>query len=285
MPPCAFIRFTVSIKSSPGSILEVKNKPTISPSKVKISSPTIICSPNLARNSTAFEISLWSVTAMQYFCESKSRYCTSPMPPSYDIMEWVWRSIRYMISRYKYALENRLQPIARGMSRVNPNFLTLIGIIPQVAFFILMQNHLYGWALLALACSIIDMLDGLVARAHNKVSAFGGFLDSIIDRLGDFFIIAGLYVGGLASLLLSAILLLAAFLTSYTRSRGNLPAIGLIERTERVAFIFLAVIIKAVFPTASISGFNLSEVLILILAVLSVFTVCQRVWYAYKHLA
>ena len=182
-------------------------------------------------------------------------------------------------------MENRLQPIARGMSRVNPNFLTLIGIIPQVAFFILMQNHLYGWALLALACSIIDMLDGLVARAHNKVSAFGGFLDSIIDRLGDFFIIAGLYVGGLASLILSAILLLAAFLTSYTRSRGNLPAIGLIERTERVAFIFLAVIIKAVFPTASISGFNLSEVLILILAVLSVFTVCQRVWYAYKHLA
>lgn len=135
------------------------------------------------------------------------------------------------------------------------------------------------------------MLDGIVARANNKVTAFGGFLDSTMDRVGDFLIIAGLYAGGLISLPITALLLLVSFLISYTRSRAELASKqnitfnhGIIERPERIAYILIVVILNALFPTIGIGTYTLAEILISILLLLSIITLLQRVYHAYKKL-
>ena len=196
-----------------------------------------------------------------------------------------------MLSKYKSSFDSFTQSLARRLFWVNPNALTLIGIIPQVLFFILMQSGALLWAAAALAATSLDMLDGTIARANNRVTKFGGFLDSTIDRVSDFIIIAGFYSASIISLNLATILILVSFLISYVRSRAELASngtikfdVGFIERPERILFLFLTLILHVLFPNTQILGFALSEFLILILTVLSVFTLFQRILHAYKNL-
>jgi len=196
-----------------------------------------------------------------------------------------------MLSRYKNYFEETLQPVAKSLRFLNPNFLTLIGIIPQALFFYLMRGHNYGWAMVALAFSFIDMLDGMIARLNHQVSAFGGLLDSVFDRIADFLIIWAFYVAGLINLELALVLVVSSFLVSYIRSRGSLASggqlkfeAGWIERPERIIFLFFVIILQIAFPTAHIGSRSLTSSLIYVLTVLTIFTFFQRLWYAYKKL-
>jgi archaetidylinositol phosphate synthase len=196
-----------------------------------------------------------------------------------------------MLSKYKPFIEARLAGLAQSLKWVNPNALTVLGIIPPVLFFIFLQSQSFIWAAIALLLSGIDMLDGLVARAAGKVSAFGGFLDSSVDRVSDFLIIAAFYAAGLVRLEITAILLLVTFLISYVRSRAELASMGklrfdqgLVERPERILFLFAVVALKMIFPKADAFGMSLSEFLVSILLVLSVYTLIERVFYAYRRL-
>lgn len=196
-----------------------------------------------------------------------------------------------MLSNYKSRIEEQLLGLGRNLAWINPNVLTVLGIIPPILFFIFLQSHNYVWAAIALLFSTIDMLDGLVARASGKVSAFGGFLDSTLDRISDFLIITAFYAAGIVRLELAAMLLLITFLISYARSRAELASDGkirfdqgLIERPERIIFLFAVVVAQALFPNSIVYGLGLAEFLILILTILSLSTLVQRVFYAYRRL-
>lgn len=196
-----------------------------------------------------------------------------------------------MISKYKSLAEKNLQTIAKKLSWLDPNIITIIGIIPPILFLIFMNNHMWGWAIVMLILTPLDMLDGILARANNKVTAFGGFLDSTVDRIGDFLIIAGIYAGGLSSVPITGALLLITFLISYTRSRAELASTsnqifnqGIIERPERILYILVIIVSLILFPSTMIIGHPLSTVLIMVLILLSVITVIQRVYSAYKRL-
>ncbi len=145
-----------------------------------------------------------------------------------------------------------------------------------------MLNREYVWGLVMLCLSPLDLLDGLVARANNKATAFGAVLDSTADRISDFFMFAGLFAAKLVTPGLFMTLLVSSYLISYIRSRAELAAAGkikfdqgLIERTERIILIFLAVAFHA---------FSLSHYLLLALAILSVITIGQRLYAAHKKL-
>ena len=79
-----------------------------------------------------------------------------------------------------------------------------------------------------------DQLDGIVARIQGPTK-FGAFLDSTLDRIGDFLIFAGLILAGYTTIEIGFLVLIGAFLTSYTRAKiealgvDNLYGIGLIE--------------------------------------------------------
>jgi len=133
-----------------------------------------------------------------------------------------------------------------------------------------------GWLLLVVAP--IDALDGALARALGKESRFGAFLDSTFDRLADAALILGLTVHYLRQEIYVAVALLlislvAAMMVSYTRARAEalgFPCkVGLLSRLERIGLIGI------------LSAVGLPLVMIWALAVLSVFTVIQRILYVY----
>lgn len=196
-----------------------------------------------------------------------------------------------MLSIFKPVAEKTLQPVAKVLRGINPNALSALGLIFPVLFFVLLMNEMYWWALVVFVFNAADMLDGMVARATGRVTAFGGFLDSTIDRFADFTVIAAFAFAGLAEWSLIAPLIMLTYLISYMRSRIELAAdnkikadVGIIERTERLLVIFLSLLLYTIFPTAQLWGQNIIEIACWVLIALSVVTVWQRSAFAYKKL-
>lgn len=174
---------------------------------------------------------------------------------------------------------------------MNPNLLTFLGLLPSLLFFVFVIFHLYLLAIIAFIGNIFDLLDGMVARKYHKVTAFGGFLDSTLDRVSDFFIISAFAFGGLVRWEIAVVLLFVSFLISYMRSRGELAApqrvkfdMGIVERSERLVIIFFSLVFFLVFPKVTISSFTVPEAFFIILILLSLLTVFQRGIHAYKNL-
>ena len=195
-----------------------------------------------------------------------------------------------MLSYKKPLIDKFFEPLITPFKHVNPNALTLLGSIPSILFFVFIVNHWYLAAVLAFLGTAFDMFDGMIARKYNKVTAFGGLLDSTFDRVSDFLMISAFAFGGIVHWKIAAPLLLVSFLISYVRTRSEAAshevsfAVGIIERTERLIFVILGLIIYLFFPNIAIEGFNLAELVFLILLVLSVYTVYQRIAFAYKKL-
>jgi phosphatidylglycerophosphate synthase len=195
-----------------------------------------------------------------------------------------------MLSSKKSTIEAYLHPVVNKLSHVNPNTLTLLGSIPSLLFFVFLVYHLYLLALIAFIGNGFDLIDGMVARKYHKVTAFGGFLDSTIDRVADFLLITAFAFSGIVRWEIVAPLLLFAYLTSYIRSRGELAkptvsfAMGLIERSERLVLIFIALVLYIIFPTAQFAVLNIAEITFAFILLLSIYTVIQRVTHAYKNL-
>lgn len=174
-----------------------------------------------------------------------------------------------------------LRPIADAVARlgIHPNTVTVLGMLLQISVgvvFGLGYVTLGGWLLLVVAP--VDALDGLVARVLGKQSRFGAFLDSTLDRISDAALIVGLtvhYVYRAAYLEVALLLtsLVAAMMVSYVRARaealGFTCKVGLLTRLERIVLIGV------------LSAVGLHGVMIWALAVLSVFTVIQRILHVY----
>ncbi len=172
-----------------------------------------------------------------------------------------------------HVFDRPLESIARKIP-FNPNALTITGfVVNAIASFVLISNLPLG-GLLVLGGGLFDVLDGVVARVNGKSSRFGAFLDSVLDRYSDAFILLGIAwnlinAGNYAGLVPCLAALVGAFLISYSRARaeglGEICSYGLMERPERLLLISFG----------AISGF-ISEIL-WILALLTHFTVIQRV--------
>ena len=166
---------------------------------------------------------------------------------------------------------------------LSPNTLTLLGFAVSVAAgaaFTLGKPFAGG--LLILFSGIFDVLDGGLARAKDRITPFGGVLDSVCDRYSDGIVFLGIIAGAVnGRLVLSPILqievwlwagyaLIGSFLVSYTRARAESAgcrkrSVGVAERTERMIILALG----------GLSGF-LGWALVLI-AVFSHITIIQRV--------
>src|SRR5437899_7721774 len=83
--------------------------------------------------------------------------------------------------------------LARG--HINPNLLTFIGVAINVGSGLLFGFGKFFWAgIVLIVANLFDMLDGQVARLSGRVTSFGGFLDSSLDRLSDMVVFVGLMV-------------------------------------------------------------------------------------------
>jgi CDP-diacylglycerol--glycerol-3-phosphate 3-phosphatidyltransferase len=138
-------------------------------------------------------------------------------------------------------------------TRVSPNALTAAGMLlcTAAAFVIPFENRnefLYYWlaAGLFIVGSILDVLDGALARQSNKATPFGAFLDSLSDRVSEGFVLAAIALvfsraGDQVGVVFCVAAVAGSFLVSYARAKAELIGlkgdVGIGSRAERVIVI------------------------------------------------
>lgn len=170
-------------------------------------------------------------------------------------------------------------------TNLNPTYFTLLGLFVNV---LAASAFVYGRWLLAgiliLSAGLFDMLDGAVARAFDRVTPFGGFLDSVIDRYSDLVLLIGLiiyYAGNdqMDLLVLTAVVSIGTILIPYARARAEvfIPHcdVGIMERAERIILLAAGGIFQDLL--------NLMPVVLWILAVFTHLTVFHRIYYTWKE--
>ena len=137
---------------------------------------------------------------------------------------------------------------ALGRAGISPDLLTALGICVAIA--VPVAAYFLGWVaalLLMIAASVLDLLDGAVARATGRTSRRGAFIDSVGDRVSDGAFIIALYVLGLPGVP-ALTLILTSFLISYMRAKGEslslrMEGVGIMERGDRIIFVAALMII------------------------------------------
>ena len=123
-------------------------------------------------------------------------------------------------------------------------------LLSVVAAFLLSQGLFGAGGAIAVSASILDLVDGMVARKSGKTSAFGKILDSSVDRVSEFFIFIGLiyfYRDVPLFFWVGSIALLGSFMNSYISSieREVLdePTRSFMRRPERVTYLLSALLL------------------------------------------
>ncbi len=150
--------------------------------------------------------------------------------------------------------------IVRGLAlaRINPNLLTFIGLVVNIVAAVLLAAGQFRTAgFVIIAAAIFDMVDGRVARTTNRVTPFGGFFDSVVDRYSDLALLMGLLVyyasvNRFFYVVLTAIVMTASVMVSYTRARAEnaIPRckVGFMERPERIVLFIIGALFNRMAP-------------------------------------
>jgi CDP-diacylglycerol--glycerol-3-phosphate 3-phosphatidyltransferase len=183
--------------------------------------------------------------------------------------------------------------VGLARTRVTPNALTTAGVSLCLAasvlvFFEYKNTWLFYWAgaVTFVVGSILDILDGALARAGGKTTPFGAFIDSTTDRIGE-----GAMLGAIAlvfhrhdhpvALALTFAAVSGSFLVSYTRARaealGLRGDVGIGSRAERVVVITGGLVLAPISIWLLVGAISL-------LTATSWFTVIQRILYVRKQL-
>ena len=189
-----------------------------------------------------------------------------------------------LANRFKDKFAFLLAPLGETVAKtgISPNQLTILGMALSIlAGVIIGLGHPRWGAVVVIIGGLCDALDGTIARSTQRVTRFGAFLDSTLDRYSDL----ALYLGVMAlaygqrnfSLFLwTALALTGAIMVSYTRARAECIIescqVGIMERPERVIILLAGLV------------FNWLEGAMVVTAILANFTALQRIYHTYKQL-
>ncbi len=187
-----------------------------------------------------------------------------------------------MLQSLRPLLTRILNPIAKYLN-INPNIVTVIS--PFVALIAAYgyANHMLLLGTVAILFSgFLDVVDGAVARFHNRSSKFGAFLDSTMDRFADAIIYIGIIFGGYCDWFVGVLAIHSAICVSYVRARAESQGvdcnIGIAERAIRMIILMVG----------SLIGYFAGDIYftytIYLLVILSYFTVGQRIVYVWRQL-
>lgn len=194
-----------------------------------------------------------------------------------------------LLNKLRESLASLLEIITQPLQSLPPDLITLLGLLASLtaAVFYLQATSasiLIG-ALYLVLSGYFDVADGFIAKKKRATTKFGALLDSVADRYSDAIIVGALIVGGLADPLIGIAALAGFFLVSYVRARAEalgvmMVTIGLAERAERLLILIGASIVAAL--TSPKTVMNLA---VIVLAILTHFTVVQRMVYARSKLS
>ncbi|MFY9222486.1 MAG: CDP-alcohol phosphatidyltransferase family protein [Blastocatellia bacterium] len=179
--------------------------------------------------------------------------------------------------------------------RPNPNHLTFAGLLINIAAGIIFGfGYFFIGGLVLLFANIFDILDGRVARYTGRVTKFGAFFDSVMDRYSDIIVLLGIIIyysrdtvdHSTLYVALTGIGLVGSVLVSYTRARAeNLISgckVGFLERPERVVLLIIGSLTEI--GPADHPLLHKMRAVIWVLAVLSHWTVIHRVYHTWREL-
>ena len=171
---------------------------------------------------------------------------------------------------------------------LTPNWITLLGLLVAcVSAYLLSVGQLAAGGAALLISGAFDLFDGALARATGRVTTFGAFLDSAIDRVSEIVVLLGLlvyYLGrpSTSGAVLVYVALAGSIMVSYVRARaeglGVDCKVGLMTRPERVAALGIALIVGQWWNPAV-------QVVLGIIAALTIVTAGQRMIHVRRELA
>jgi len=175
-----------------------------------------------------------------------------------------------------------INPIVRLVSRtgISPNGVTVIGfVLMAVVGLVLSQGYLRLAGVLLIVAAFFDAIDGALARMQDRVTSFGAFFDSSLDRYAEAAVFLGILIyflrqGASTEVILTFITIVGSLMVSYTRARGEGLGVsirgGLLSRLERIAILIVLLLL------------NQLTLALLILAPLTNLTALQRIWLTWR---
>ncbi len=179
---------------------------------------------------------------------------------------------------------------------IPPNVLTMIGVTINLGCGVLFGFGEFFWAgIVLIVANLFDMLDGNVARLSGRVTKYGSFLDSTLDRLSDMGSFLGIMVfyarltpqHSTLNVFLAGVGMVASVLVSYTTARsealGVKANVGFLQRPERVVLLIIGALSTWNWQSDNFLLNRMPQVL-WVLAVGSMWTLVQRMIYIRREL-
>ena len=185
---------------------------------------------------------------------------------------------------------------------INPNVLTVVGVSINVLSGTLFGLGHFFWAgVVLIVANLFDILDGQVARLSGRVTRFGGFLDSSLDRLSDMVVFIGLMVfyarvtddptspaygqHSTLNVFLAGAAMMGSVMVSYASARAEslIPKcdVGFLRRPERVVLLIIGGL--STHPGSQNFFANRMPAVLWILAVASYWTFAHRMYHTWRE--
>src|SRR5438094_1834468 len=177
---------------------------------------------------------------------------------------------------------------------INPNVLTVIGVAINVLSGLLFGMGQFFWAgIVLIVANLFDMLDGQLARMSGRVTSFGGFLDSSLDRLSDMVVFVGLMVfyardtefPSTLNVFLAGAGLMGSVMVSYASARAEsmIPKcdVGFLRRPERVVLFIIGALSTR--PSSHNFFANRMPAVLWVLAIGSYWTLGNRLYHTWTE--
>ncbi|HEY6122334.1 MAG TPA: CDP-alcohol phosphatidyltransferase family protein [Pyrinomonadaceae bacterium] len=182
-----------------------------------------------------------------------------------------------------------------ALGHISPNVLTVIGVSLNVGCGLLFGFGRFFWAgIVLIVANLFDMLDGQVARLSGRVTRFGGFLDSSLDRLSDMVVFVGLMVfyarntefHSTLNVFLAGAALMGSVMVSYASARAEslIPKcdVGFLRRPERVVLFIIGAL--STHPGSTNFFANRMPAVLWVMAIGSYWTFAHRMYHTWREL-
>ncbi|NLI62203.1 MAG: CDP-alcohol phosphatidyltransferase family protein [Methanosarcinaceae archaeon] len=207
-----------------------------------------------------------------------------------------------------YVTKVLIDPVSRKLTvlGISPNTLSIISLLFAALAGLLYYisgrfiSHEYSYLFLFLAGvsvlinSGLDALDGSLARQKGIESKLGDFLDHVIDRYSDVFILCGILLGGFCNFFIGIVTLSGVLLTSYLGTQAQAIGIGryyggLMGRVDRLVLILFATLAELLFLAFVKSpfdfyGFSFLGWCMIFIGIGSHITAFQRIYHIWSAL-
>lgn len=195
------------------------------------------------------------------------------------------------LDQYRPQAQRIMQPAINLVRRagITPDALTvgsfIVSALAGIAFYL--GGVVSGTILVALNAAF-DALDGALAREMGIAGAHGDFLDHVIDRYADIFIITGIFAGGAAPWQIGVFALTGVLMSSYLGTQAQAVGVGrfyggILGRADRLLLIIVAGALTVLIPV-EICGLNYLGWLLVIFGILGHYTAIQRFIHVWREI-